>query len=580
MLLLIAFAFIAGIVTILSPCILPILPIILSGSVTGGKQKPLGIVTGFITSFTFFTLFLSTLVRVLGISADALRVFSIVLIFFFGLSLLIPQVQAFIERIFSSISSKLSPKQSKEGFFSGVVVGLSLGLLWTPCVGPILASVISLALTGSVTSTAFFITLAYSLGTALPMLLITYTGRTVFQKVPGLLANTKKIQQVFGVIMMATAIGLFFDIDRKFQIYFLQTFPQYGTGLTKFEDNNAVKNQLDKLQGIEPTDPKNMGMPTFQMLNELGNAPEIIPTGEWHNLPDGKSQLTLAELKGKVVLLDFWTYSCINCIRTMPYLRAWHEKYADDGLVILGAHAPEFEFEKSSKNVREAIEDFEIHYPVFQDNDFKTWKAYKNRAWPAKYLIDKNGKIRYTHIGEGDYDETEKAIQLLLKETGKTVEYEINNPTYDITSRTPELYLGYSRMEYLASPERVDANNKATYTKPSSLDRNSFSYDGMWNIGPEQSSPSKGAVLELNFEATEVFLVMRPKNEGQSGNVRVSLDELMVNENFAGKDVMASEVNIDSDRLYKLIKLDKAGNHFLKLEFLDDNVEIFAFTFG
>lgn len=250
MIILITFAFIAGIVTILSPCILPILPIILSSTVDdSGKKRPLGVVVGFVLSFTFFTLFLSSIVRVTGIPAESLRYVSIIILILFGLSLLIPQLQFFIEQQFTKLARFAPNRQKHHGFIGGVIIGLSLGLLWTPCVGPILASVISLALTGTVTTEALFITLAYSLGTAIPMFIIMLTGSTALKKVPWLLRNTSKIQKAFGVLMIVTAIGIFFNVDRQFQNYILNTFPQYGTGLTTIEDNEKVKEELDNISG-------------------------------------------------------------------------------------------------------------------------------------------------------------------------------------------------------------------------------------------------------------------------------------------------------------------------------------------
>src|SRR3989344_4838691 len=432
MILIIAFAFLAGIITVLSPCILPILPIILTSSIGGqntGKLRPMGVVIGFILSFTFFTLFLSTIVRISGISADSLRFFSVLVIAGFGLSFLIPQFQVFLEKLFSKLSGFMPSSQERTGFGGGLLIGLSVGLLWTPCVGPILASVISLAITGTVTFDAFLITFAYSLGTAIPMFLIMLGGQSALRRVPWLLANTGKIQKAFGVLMIITAIGIYFNVDRRFQTYILETFPQYGTGLTKFEDNEMIKKQLEKKKGTE-------------MKNEDKGvkAPEIIPGGVWFN----SDPLTLSNLRGKVVIVDFWTYSCINCQRTFPYLRKWYETYKDKGLVIIGVHSPEFEFEKSEKNLTQAIKDFKLPYPIVQDNDFATWRAYNNRYWPAKYIIDKGGYIRYTHFGEGAYDETEKVIQDLLKETGaKDVSLQINNPTYQTNAKTPEIYFGF-----------------------------------------------------------------------------------------------------------------------------------------
>lgn len=404
MILLIAFAFLAGVVTVLSPCILPLLPIILSSTTdTSGKRRPLGVVVGFVGSFTFFTLFLATIVKLTGIPADSLRFISIAVLVLFGLSLLIPQVQLLIEQLFSRLTRFVPQNQGKTGFFGGLVIGLSLGLLWTPCVGPILASVISLALSGSVNAQALLITLSYSIGTAIPMFFIMIAGSTALQKVPWLLRNTGKIQKAFGVLMILTAVGIFFNVDRKFQTFILDTFPNYGVGLTRFEDNQNIRKELEKVNE-KPMDETMLGKPMPQAKGPV--APEIIPGGQWFN----SEPLTLSQLKGKVVVIDFWTYSCINCQRTLPYLRDWWQKYKDQGLVIIGVHAPEFEFEKDVGNVSQAIKDFKLEYPIVQDNNFATWRAYHNNYWPAKYFIDKDGIIRFTHFGEGAYDESEKVI--------------------------------------------------------------------------------------------------------------------------------------------------------------------------
>ena len=576
MILLIAFAFLAGVVTILSPCILPILPIILSSTIGGqntGKSRPLGVVTGFILSFTLFTLFLSTIVQISGISADALRFVSVAVIALFGLSLLLPQFQVLVERMFSKLAGFMPSGQNRKGFGGGLLIGFSVGLLWTPCVGPILASVISLAITGTVTFDAFLITLAYSLGTAIPMFLIMLGGQNALRRVPWLLANLGYIQKLFGVLMILTAIGIFFNVDRKFQTYFLNTFPQYGTGLTQFEDNDAIRNALDKKAG-EEIKKEDMGKPMFDISQpKAPKAPEIIPGGAWFN----SNSLTLAQLKGKVIIVDFWTYSCINCQRTMPYLRDWHEKYKDKGLVIIGVHSPEFEFEKSEKNVAQAIKDFKLPYPIVQDNDFATWRAYDNRYWPAKYIVDKEGYIRYTHFGEGAYDETEEVIQELLKETGaKDVSSEINNPKYEIQARTPEIYLGYSRIENFASPESIKQDELSSYTTPKNLGSNQVAYEGSWKVMNEYANPQKGAKLLLNFESKEVFLVMRTNN-GIPAKVKIFVDDKV---QYFGTDNKDGIVTVDKDTLYKLINLPLPGRHNVRLEFVDSNIEVFAFTFG
>ena len=575
MILLLGFAFLAGIVTILSPCILPILPIVLSSSIGGKKtslSRPIGVVVGFIASFTFFTLFLSTIVQLSGIPANALRVLSVVVIALLGVSMLVPKFQLITEQLFSRLASRMPRTQAQPGFVAGIIVGLSLGLLWTPCVGPILASVISLAITGTVTLSAFFITFAYALGTAIPMFLIIVGGRSLLNKVPWLFANTGKIQKGFGVLMILTAIGIYTNVDRRLQTLIIEKFPQYGVGLTKFEDNAIVQKQLERLAGTK-TDDKNIGKPMFDLLNPKGvRAADIIAGGIWFN----SKPLSLNSLKGKVVLIDFWTYSCINCQRTLPYLRDWWSKYQDKGLVIIGVHAPEFEFEKDPENVRKAIADFKLTYPIVQDNDFSTWRAYNNHYWPAKYFIDKEGYIRYTHFGEGEYDKSEEVIQELLNEAGaEGISQKVENPEYQVYGRTPETYLGYSRVEYLASPESIRYDGVSTYTRPLIVPNDRYSLDGEWAITKEYANPRKGASLEFNFDAKEVFLVMGPSKS--PAKVKVTVDD---GEQFYGEDVVDSMVTIDADRLYKLVNLPLPGRHMLKLEFLDDNAQLFAFTFG
>lgn len=572
MLLLTIFAFLAGVVTILSPCILPLLPIILSSVDGTGRQKPTGVVVGFVASFTFFTLFLSTIVKLSGIPSESLRFLSIVVIALFGASLLIPQVQLYTERLFSRLSALMPSRQQKPGFWGGVVIGLSLGLLWTPCVGPILASVISLAITGTVTAQAFVITFAYALGTAIPMFGIMLAGSSALNKVPWLVKNTGNIQKIFGVLMVLTAIAIYFNLDRRFQTFVLTALPSYGTGLTQFEDSNAIKRELEKVSKKTMQDLTMTNQTVGKILPQGPVAPEIIPGGKWLN----SDPLTLAQLKGKVVLLDFWTYTCINCQRTLPYLQKWHETYSDKGLAVIGVHAPEFEFEKDSENVQQAIEDFKLTYATVQDNDFATWRAYENRYWPAKYLIDAEGYVRYTHFGEGAYDETEKVIQQLLAEAGASdVTSQVDNATYRINSKTPELYLGFERMQNFSSPESIVENALTIYSAPASLRNNQLAFVGNWSVRDEYANPQQGAELLLNFDAKEVFLVMR--NTGAPAKVSVSVDS---EQQYLGEDAAEGVVTVDSDRLYKLINLQTPGRHILKLKFQDGNAQLFAFTFG
>ncbi len=566
MLVLIVFAFIGGVVTVLSPCILPILPIVLSGSVGGGKRRPWGIVTGFVAGFTLFTLFLTALVNAFGVSPDALRTLSIILIALFGVSLIVPAAQHYVEKLFGKLASRV-PHVEGDGFFGGVLIGLSLGLLWTPCVGPILASVISLAITGTVTGSAAIITLAYSLGTAIPMFAIMYGGRELISRVPGLLNNTTRIQQVFGAVMIITAIGIYFNVDRQFQTYILNTFPQYGTGLTAFEDNAAVRNALRQ----DMAEKNSTGEP----------APELIPGGQWLN----SAPLTLAELKGdKVVLLDIMTYSCINCIRTFPYLNEWWEKYEDDGLVIIGIHTPEFEFEKNPANVQKALNDFGITFPVMQDNNFDTWRAYKNNYWPRKYLIDIHGNIIYDHIGEGDYDKTEQKIIEALKERERVLNLGTSlnatpTSTDEKTSRpgSPEIYFGADRNEYFGNGRR-GVTGEQQLGAPFTPRKNILYLVGRWNIGEESATPvESGAKIIFRYQAKDVFMVM---GSAAGAKVKIRIDGQPVG-SIAGADVSADgTLTINDEKLYHLIHDSKTTEHTLELEFIEGAAEVFTFTFG
>lgn len=380
--------------------------------------------------------------------------------------------------------------------------------------------------------------------------------------------------------MILTGLAIYFQYDRKFQSYILEKFPSYGQGLTSLEDNQLVKDELQELRDAE-IEEEDMGKPMFDVTQEGPKAPGLVRGGQWFNLPDDQEELFLDDLEqeDKVVLIDFWTYTCINCIRTLPYLKSWHDEYADDGLVIIGVHTPEFEFEKDAENVEEAIADFELQYAVMQDNDYATWRAYNNRYWPAKYLIDKDGEIRYTHFGEGEYDETEQWIQELLEESGSDVSDEsIDNPDYEVNTRTPELYLGYGRIQFLVNRDQLVRDEIGEYTIPEFIPDNSFAYGGEWTVGREYADPQDGAELVLKFDSREVFLVMRTEDD-VTGEVEVYLDGELV-DRFAGEDVRDGVVEVNKDRLYKLIELNQRQKSELRLRFLDDNIQIFAFTFG
>src|SRR5258708_2148634 len=323
------------------------------------------------------------------------------------------QLTAFVSNMGNKLQSQEATKNT--GFFGGFLLGISLGLLWTPCAGPILASVTTLALTGNVNLTAVFLTIAYGFGGGVPILLIAYGDNRALTSSRFLSSKATGIRKVFGVVMIATALAMLFNLDRQLQLIAIQYFPSLqpdSSSAVQLALKNLGKSndQLSRqLQG-KPLDKVSMVDQTGGALPDLGPAPELTGITAWIN----STPLTLASLRGKVVLVDFWTYTCINCIRTLPYVTTWYNTYKDQGFVVIGVHTPEFEFEKKYSNVVDAVNRFKILYPVAQDNNYATWNAYQNQYWPAHYLLDKQGHIRQVHFGEGNYTETENAIRSLL----------------------------------------------------------------------------------------------------------------------------------------------------------------------
>lgn len=584
MIILLVFAFISGLLTIFAPCIWPLLPIILSSTATGGHRKPLGITLGIMLSFGIFTLVISYLVKIIPFDPNSLRLFAVVVIGFLGVTLVIPKLSQILEGYVSRFSGKLGGisnnqenglPNSNQGFWSGFITGCALGLVWTPCAGPILATIATLAATTAVNFQIVLVTIAYIIGVGIPLFIFATLGRTFFTKTRALSPYTGRIQQIFGVIMILTAILIYTNYDKVLQAKLLDLFPGYAQFVVDLESNDAVKKELDLIRN-----PLRNPQEQSVLLENEGQAPEFVGITNWIQ----SNPLTMEELRGKVVLVDFWTYTCINCIRTLPYLTNWWDKYKDEGLVIVGVHTPEFEFEKNTANVEQAIKQFGIQYPVAQDNNFDTWRAYDNHYWPAKYIIDKNGVIRYHHFGEGKYEETEKVIQELLKETGSTIsgdllELEEQTPR---TPLTPEIYLGSLRMQnYFPSFSGKIGNETKTFTLSEDVPKNAFSLGGDWTITNEYAISGKNSVLVLNFTSQKVFLVMRNSPSSNPGIVKVFLDGKLVAENNKGVDVIDSTVSVTTDRLYELLNIEQGvGNHILRLEFQNSGIESYAFTFG
>ncbi len=577
MILLLVFAFLAGLVTILSPCIWPVLPIVLSSTVGGkkGYQRALGVTTGVVVSFTSFTLFISYLVHIFHFDSNILRLLAVVIILFLGLSMIIPSLSGKVEGILSNFLGRFGKKESGKSndFIPGFFTGISLGIVWSPCAGPILATIATLAATGKVSIFVFILTFFYALGAAIPLFVIALGGRNFIAHARSLNKYTGKIQQIFGVLMILSALAIYTNYDQYLQLQLLSQFPELSVVINGFENTGVVQNQLDFLKGIKSPQSTNNGLFNAYMI-----APDFVGITSWLNT---SKPMSIKDLKGRVVLVDFWTYTCINCIRTLPFLTSWYDKYKKDGFVIIGVHTPEFEFEHKTSNVKDAVKRFNIHYPVAQDNNYATWNNYNNQYWPAEYLIDSNGIIRRTHFGEGEYDQMEKAIQTLLEEKGKKVatnlvSIEDATPSYTIS---PETYLGSARMQYYY-PLGSLSNGIQKFQLSVDLNLNSFSFGGEWNITDEAAVTEKSSLLNYNFIASKVYIILRP-NSQEEGVAKVYLDGKLIGTKDQGADVKGGIVKIDSDRLYNIVDLHgKVESHILRLEFNNQGIRAYTFTFG
>jgi cytochrome c biogenesis protein CcdA/thiol-disulfide isomerase/thioredoxin len=529
MLVLLGIGLLAGIVTAISPCVLPVLPILLAGGASG--RKPLHVIGGLVTSFTVFTLFATWLLDQLGLPQDFLRNLAIVLLFLLATILLVPRAALVVERPLA-IFSRFRPRGGSFLF------GATLGLVFVPCAGPVLATVTVVAANEHVGARAIFLTVAYALGAALPMLAIALGGRGAAAR---LRQHAMTVRLASGAAIAVVALGLVLHVDDSLA----NLTPGYTSFLQKkIEDNGTARRALAKVRGQ-----KTAGQPNF------GNAPPLHADGAWIN----SKPLTIAALRGHVVLIDFWTYSCINCLRTLPHLKAWYAAYHKKGLVIVGVHTPEFAFEHVTSNVRAAVKRLGVTWPVVQDNRYKTWDNYANQYWPAEYLIDKQGRIRHTHFGEGEYGQTEQLIRSLLGARGTTARQVADATPSGLM--TPESYLGYARLtNYVGTqpvPDKVE-----TYHFPDDVPVNTLSYDGAWRVGAQAITAQTDARLRLHFEASHVYIVM-----GGRGTVQALVD---------GKPVRT--IHVDAERLYTVWN-GKPTDALLELRF-SPGVQAYSFTFG
>ncbi len=573
-------SYFGGVLTILSPCVLPVIPFIFSRSDQPFRQSGLPMLLGMGFSFAFFAVLSvvggSWVVHANQIGRSlALLVFSVL-----GLSLILPRLAEQLTRPFVQLGGILQKRaDAKTGLASSLLLGVSVGLLWAPCAGPILGLVLAGAALGGSNQKTFGLLLVFAMGAATSLGLAIFAGGKVFGALKKSLGAEEWIRRGIGaaVLVAVVAISLGLDTQLLANLSFINT----GRIEQTLLDNTSLGQKQDLKSSV---------------LADEGPMPALDGATQWLN----SEPLSAPTLQGKVVLIDFWTYSCINCLRTLPYLKAWAVKYRDQGLVVIGVHTPEFAFEKSIDNVKKAVTDLNIQYPVAVDSNQVIWQAFKNQYWPAHYFVDVKGRIRFHHFGEGNYEESEKLIQELLAEAGG---YQENLKTKSATSvvptqgsgveappsgsemASPETYLSYSRQEGFVSMPDIQKDAVVTYKTPARLSLNQWGFSGSWKIEAEKAElKSSRGKLTFRFRARDLHLVIGAR-EGRDIPFRVTIDGRPPKEDY-GQDVNANGFGkVNSHRLYQLIRQhvqpgESAVDHTFQIEFLEPGAEVFAFTFG
>jgi cytochrome c biogenesis protein CcdA/thiol-disulfide isomerase/thioredoxin len=595
MVILLSFAVLAGAGTALSPCVLPVLPALLSAGGVGGRRRPLGIVLGLSITFTVTIIGLANVVDGVGLGSDPLRDVAVAVLLIFGIVLLAPRLSDRLEAPLSRLA-RFGPRDSGDGFLSGLLVGGALGFVYTPCASPILAAVISVSAASGRTIT---VAIAYAIGSAVVLLALSLGGRRLFDRVRRA-GRGPLLQRALGTIMILTALAIVTNLDVNFDQFVAEKIPDVNL-TASLECSSTVTGRLHEITGrhakFTPANgssscsgsastvqvaPKNASEASLladaHKLPSIGTAPEFTETEDWFNTP-GDHPLTLSSLRGHVVLIDFWTYTCINCIRTLPYLKAWDAAYRKDGLTIVGVETPEFAFEHEASNVKDAIDQFGLRYPVVQDNNMGTWNAYGNEYWPADYLIDAKGQVRYATFGEGDYDKTETAIRALLAEAGAQVGGKSHPTDVIVPSElaTPETYLGTARAAGWVNGPKSGTHDYGP-APTGKLAVNDFAFSGTWNIASQPAEAVSGAGIDLEFDAKDVYLVLSSQDE-RPLPVQVLLDGHPIPAKDDGADVHDGVVTVRRQRLYSLVSLTRDESHRLSLRFAD-GVTGYAFTFG
>jgi cytochrome c biogenesis protein CcdA/thiol-disulfide isomerase/thioredoxin len=585
-------AYLGGVLTIVSPCILPVLPFVFARADRSFVRSGLPMLVGMAAMFSG----VATLAALGGGWAVAAnhygRVAALILLAVMGVALLVPHVAERLAAPAVSLGARLSrpgdgPAGARpDGIGASLVLGAATGLLWAPCAGPVLGLVLTgAALQGANVRTSFLL-LAYGAGAATSLALALLIGGRVLTLMKRSLGAGEWIRRGLGVAVLAAvaAIALGLDTGVLTQISLASTTSIEQRLLDRWQTKPAAA-PIGASGSAAMTMNANAGRADPRGLEVEGQLPSLAGAEQWLN----SEPLTVEGLKGKVVVVDFWTYSCINCLRAIPYVRAWADKYANQGLAVIGVHSPEFAFEKSLANVRRAVADLQIRYPVALDNGYAIWRAFKNEYWPAHYFIDATGRIRHHHFGEGEYDESEQVIQRLLAEAGQTKVpaglvavtasgAEAASSEADIQS--PETYIGYERSERFVSPGGARENARKTYTS-GALRLNQWGLAGTWTVGSEHATlEQKGGGITYRFHARDLHLVLAAP-AGQPVRFRLTIDGKAPGE-ARGADVDANgEGIVTGQRLYQLVRQRGAvADRTFEIIFLDPGVQAYAFTFG
>src|SRR5246127_3296679 len=518
-----------GLITGISPCILPVLPVVFfSGTQSSGTQsaddgavavktkpevgRPYRVIGGLVLSFSLVTLVGSALLSLLHLPQDAIRWIALAALVAIGLGLIFPRFEQLLERPFARIPQKQITTRA-----GGFGLGLALGVLYVPCAGPVLAAIVVAGATANIGLPVVVLTVAFALGTAVPLLFFALAGQRVTQRISAFRRHQRQIRVTAGVVTLLLAVALVFNLPAALQ----RAIPDYTSSL---QNKVGGDEQLqEKLGGIVNDQNKGLANCTSgsTQLQNCGPAPDLRGINAWLNTPDDKP-IDLKALRGKVVLIDFWAYSCINCQRAIPHVEGWYKAYQDDGFEVIGVHTPEYAFEKVTGNVKKGAADIGITYPIALDNSYSTWTNYRNKYWPAEYLIDASGVVRHVSFGEGDYDVTEKLIRQLISTTRPGVRL---SPAVDAPDTTPaggltsETYFGVGKMVNYAGGGVYD-KGQTNFTFPAALPNDTFALQGPWTLDYQgATADSDSSSIKLNYHAKNVYLVV-----GGTGNLTVTRD--------------------------------------------------------